>query len=42
MRNQRTRDDAMLAAYKPLLQAGYTQADMTNLLKYLRAGGNNG
>ena len=42
MRNQRTRDDAMLAAYKPFLQAGYTQADMTNLLKYLRAGGNNG
>lgn len=42
MRNQRTRDDAMLAAYRPFLQAGYTQADMTNLLKYLRAGGNNG
>lgn len=42
MRNQRTRDDAMLAAYTPFLSAGYTSADLQNLMKYLRKGGNNG
>lgn len=42
MGNQRTRDDAMLAAYTPFLSAGYTSADLQNLMKYLRKGGNNG
>lgn len=40
MNNQRNRDNAMMQLYTPFLQAGFTNADMSNLMKYLRKGGN--
>ena len=36
MRNQRDRDNAMLALYEPFLQAGFTTQDMTNFRNWLR------
>lgn len=41
MRNQKNRDDAMMALYAPFLEAGFTKDDLKNLQKYLRKGGNN-
>jgi hypothetical protein len=41
MRNQKNRDDAMMALYSPFLEAGFTKDDLKNLQKYLRKGGNN-
>lgn len=41
MRNQKNRDDAMMALYSPFLEAGFTKDDLKNLRKYLRKGGNN-
>lgn len=41
MRNQKNRDDAMLALYKPFLEAGFTTSDLKNMLKYIKKGGNN-
>lgn len=41
MRNQKNRDNAMLALYKPFLEAGFTASDLQNMLKYIRRGGNN-
>lgn len=41
MRNQKNRDDAMMALYTPFLEAGFTKDDLKNLQKYLRKGGNN-
>lgn len=41
MRNQKNRDNAMLALYKPFLEAGFTTSDLQNMLKYIRRGGNN-
>lgn len=41
MRNQRNRDNAMLTLYAPFLEAGFTQQDINNMLKYIRRGGNN-
>lgn len=41
MRNQKNRDNAMLALYKPFLEAGFTTSDLENMLKYIRRGGNN-
>ena len=40
MSNQRSRDDAMLKLYDPFLQAGFTNADLTEFRKYLKEGGN--
>lgn len=40
MRNQRDRDDAMLALYAPFLEAGYTTEDFNNWRKRIRRGGN--
>lgn len=40
MSNQRSRDDAMLKLYDPFLQAGFTNADLTEFRKYLKKGGN--
>ena len=36
MRNQRDRDNAMLALYEPFLEAGFTTQDMTNFRNWLR------
>lgn len=36
MRNQRDRDNAMLALYEPFLQAGFTTQDMTKFRNWLR------
>lgn len=36
MRNQRERDNAMLALYEPFLQAGFTTQDMTKFRNWLR------
>lgn len=41
MKNQKNRDDAMLTLYAPFLEAGFTQQDVKNMLKYIRKGGNN-
>ena len=41
MRNQKNLDNAMLALYKPFLEAGFTTSDLENMLKYVRRGGNN-
>ena len=41
MRNQKNRDNAMLALYEPFLEAGFTTSDLQNMLKYIRRGGNN-
>lgn len=41
MRNQKNRDNAMLALYEPFLKAGFTTSDLENMLKYVRRGGNN-
>ena len=41
MSNQKSRDNAMLALYKPFLEAGFTTSDLQNMLKYIRRGGNN-
>lgn len=40
MSNQRSRDKAMLKLYDPFLQAGFTNADLTEFRKYLKKGGN--
>lgn len=40
MRNQKSRDDAMMALYSPFLEAGFTSADLSLFNKYLRKGGN--
>lgn len=40
MSNQRSRDNAMLKLYDPFLQAGFTNADLTEFRKYLKKGGN--
>lgn len=40
MRNQRDRDDAMLALYAPFLETGYTTEDFNNWKKHIRRGGN--
>lgn len=40
MENQKNRDNAMLALYKPFLEAGFTTSDLKNMLKYIRKGGN--
>lgn len=40
MSNQRSRDDAMLKLYDPFLQAGFTNADLTEFRKYLKKEGN--
>lgn len=40
MGNQRSRDNAMLKLYDPFLQAGFTNADLTEFRKYLKKGGN--
>ena len=40
MRNQRDRDDAMLALYAPFLEAGYTTEDFNNWRKRIKRGGN--
>lgn len=40
MSNQRNRDNAMLKLYDPFLQAGFTNADLTEFRKYLKKGGN--
>lgn len=40
MSNQRSRDNAMLKLYDPLLQAGFTSADMSQFKKWLNKGGN--
>jgi len=36
MRNQRDRDNAMLALYEPFLEAGFTTQDMTKFRNWLR------
>lgn len=36
MSNQRSRDNAMLKLYDPFLQAGFTNADLTEFRKYLK------
>lgn len=41
MRNQRARDNAMLAMYAPFLQSGYTADTIRQFNKWLRKGGNN-
>lgn len=40
MSNQISRDNAMLKLYDPFLQAGFTNADLTEFRKYLKKGGN--
>ena len=40
MINQRSRDNAMLKLCDPFLQAGFTNADLTEFRKYLKKGGN--
>lgn len=40
MRNQKSRDEAMMKLYDPFLQAGFTAADLAEFRKYLRKGGN--
>lgn len=40
MSNQRSRDNAMLKLYDPFLQAGFTNADLTEFRKYLKKEGN--
>lgn len=40
MSNQRSMDNAMLKLYDPFLQAGFTNADLTEFRKYLKKGGN--
>ena len=40
MRNQRERDNAMMALYEPFLQAGFTPEDLTRFRNFLRRGGN--
>lgn len=40
MSNQRSRYNAMLKLYDPFLQAGFTNADLTEFRKYLKKGGN--
>lgn len=40
MSDQRSRDNAMLKLYDPFLQAGFTNADLTEFRKYLKKGGN--
>lgn len=40
MRNQKSRDDAMMKLYGPFLEAGFTSADLSAFNKYLRKGGN--
>lgn len=40
MSNQRSIDNAMLKLYDPFLQAGFTNADLTEFRKYLKKGGN--
>lgn len=40
MRNQKSRDEAMMKLYDPFLQAGFTAADLAEFKKYLRKGGN--
>lgn len=41
MRNQRARDNAMLAMFAPFLQSGYTADTIRQFNKWLRKGGNN-
>lgn len=41
MRNQKARDNAMLAMYAPFLQSGYTADTIRQFNKWLRKGGNN-
>ena len=36
MRNQRSRDNMMMALYDPFLEAGFTTADLTNFRNWLR------
>ena len=36
MRNQRNRDNMMMALYDPFLEAGFTTADLTNFRNWLR------
>ena len=39
MRNQKRRDDAMLALYEPFLEAGFTAQDLANWKRYINRGG---
>ena len=39
MRNQKRRDDAMLALYEPFLEAGFTTQDLANWKRYINRGG---
>lgn len=41
MRNQESRDNALLAMYAPFLQSGYTSDTIKQFNKWLRKGGNN-
>lgn len=41
MRNQESRDNALLAMYAPFLQSGYTTDTIKQFNKWLRKGGNN-
>lgn len=41
MRNQESRDNALLAMYAPFLQSGYTADTIKQFNKWLRKGGNN-
>lgn len=41
MRNQESRDNALLAMYAPFLQSGYTADTIRQFNKWLRKGGNN-